>query len=121
MLFFNILIARLYIAFMEIIDDYGTIFALPDDVNIAGPPAVLAKIVAKIPALAMPEAGLTTQVFKSKVFAQPSAREAWTSYLDDNSRNTDVSILCQHDIPDGRNPPPEENDDSFYDHSIGIT
>ena len=41
---------------MKIVDDRGTLFALADDVNIAGPPAVLARIVAKLPALAMSEA-----------------------------------------------------------------
>jgi hypothetical protein len=47
-------------------------------------PAVFAKIVAKLPALAMLEAGLTTQASKNKIYVQPSAREAWTSYLNDN-------------------------------------
>jgi len=50
--FFNILVAKLYIAFM-IIDDIGIIFALSDDVNVAVPPAVLADLVARLQALAM--------------------------------------------------------------------
>ncbi len=111
--FFNILVARLYIVFMKIIDNRGTLFTLADDVNFVGPPAVLAKIVAVLPALAMSEAGLTTQASKNIVYVQSSAREAWTSYFDDNPRITDMYILCIHDIPDGRNPPPEENENSF--------
>jgi len=69
----------------------------------------------------MSQAWLTTQASKNIVYVQPSARQAWTSYLNDNPRCSDPSILGLHDIPDGRNPPPEENDDSFYDNSSGPT
>jgi len=115
------LAARLYRAFMNIIDDCVALFALADEVNIIGPPAVLTEIMAKLPALVMSKAWLKTQASKNRVYVHPSARATWTSYLDDNPRNTDVSILCLHDIPDGRNPPPKENDDIYNDHSIGPT
>ena len=99
--------------FMKTTDDRGTLFTLADDVNIAGPPAVLAEIVAKLPASAMSEAGLTTQTSKSRVYVHPSAQNVWTSFLDDHPRSNDASILSLHDISYGRNPPLEENDDSF--------
>ena len=44
--FFNILVARLYRAFMKILDDIGVLFGLADDVSIACPPEVLGEIVA---------------------------------------------------------------------------
>jgi hypothetical protein len=53
---FNILAARLYIAFMKIIGDRGALFSIADDVKIAGPPSLLAEIVAQLPALSMTEA-----------------------------------------------------------------
>ena len=103
---------------MNIIGDRGTLFALADDVNIVEPLAVHAEIVAQLPALAMSEAWLKTQASKNRDYVQSSTREAWTSYLNDNPHSSYTSILCINDILDGRNPPPEENDDSFYDHSI---
>jgi hypothetical protein len=62
--------------FMKIIDDRGALFALADDANIKEPSAVLAEIVAKLPALAMLEAGLKTQASKNTVFVQPSPQNA---------------------------------------------
>jgi hypothetical protein len=53
---FNILAARLYMAFMKIIGDRGVFFSIANDVKIAGPPLVTAKIVAQLPGLAMSEA-----------------------------------------------------------------
>ena len=55
---FNILAARLYMAFMKIIGDRGVFFAIADDVKIARPPSNLAEIVAQLLGLAMSEAGL---------------------------------------------------------------
>ena len=51
--FFNILAARLFRAFMKILDGRGVLFGLADDVNIACPPEVLGEIVVKLPELAM--------------------------------------------------------------------
>jgi len=53
---FNILVASLYMAFMKIIGDRGVRFSIADDMKIAWPPSVLAKIVAQLSGLAMSEA-----------------------------------------------------------------
>jgi hypothetical protein len=60
----------------------------------------------------MSEVGLTTQATKNMIYVQPSAREAWISYLEDNPRNYDPSIFSIHDCPDGRIPPFDEHDPS---------
>jgi len=86
---FNILAAKLHIAFIMILDGRGVLFGLADDVNIACSPEVLGEIVVKLLDLAMSECGLTTQATKGKVYVQPSAIAAWTSYLDENPRNPD--------------------------------
>ena len=109
---FNILAARLYRAFMKIIGDRGVLFSIADDVKIAGPPSVLAEIVAQLPFLSMSEAGLKTQASKNRVYVSPSARETWTSYLEDNPRSSHPTILCLHDIPDGRL---QEEADIYFD------
>jgi hypothetical protein len=110
--FFNILAARLYRAFMKILDDRGVLFGLADDVNIACPPEVLGEIVVKLPDLTMSECGLTTQAIKNMVYVQPSARTTWTSYLDENPRNPDPLSFSIHDFPDGRIMPTDEFDPS---------
>jgi len=58
--FFNILSARLYMAFMKILNGQGVLLAIADDVQICAPPYVLAEIAEKLSALAMSEARLTT-------------------------------------------------------------
>ena len=64
-------------AFMKILNGPGILLAIADDVKICVPPFVLAEIVGKLPALAMFEAGLTTQASKNRVYDQPSARATW--------------------------------------------
>ncbi len=59
-MFFNILAAILYRAFMKILNCRGILLAIADDVKTCAPPFVLAKIVDRLPALAMYEAGLIT-------------------------------------------------------------
>ncbi len=44
---FSILATRLYISSMKIFVDHGVLFSIADDVKIAGPPSVLAEIVAQ--------------------------------------------------------------------------
>jgi hypothetical protein len=51
--FFNILAARLYRAFLKTIHGRGILLAIADDVKICAPPLVLAEINDKLPALAM--------------------------------------------------------------------
>ena len=80
--FFNILSARLYKAFIKILNGRGVLLAIADDEKICSPPSVLAEILGKLPALAMSEAGLTTQASKNIVYVQPSAKATWTTYLD---------------------------------------
>jgi len=117
---FNILAARLYIAFMKIIGDRGVLFSIIDDVKIASPPSVLAEIVAQLPTLSLAESGLKIQASKNRVYVPPSARETWKSYLENNPRSYDPTILCIHGIPDGRLQ--EEVDVIYYDgHPIGPT
>ena len=58
---------------MKVLDERGILLAIADDVKICAPPEVLAEIVAKLPELAMSEAGLTTQATKNKVYVQPLA------------------------------------------------
>jgi hypothetical protein len=69
----------------------------------------------------MSEASLKTQASKNRIYVQPSACTTWTSYPNDNPRTSDESILCLNDILDGRLPPSEENDEDYYNHSIGPT
>ena len=64
--FFNILAARIYIAFTKILNGRGILLGLVDDCNILGPPEVLEEVVQQLPALAMLEAGLTSQGAKQK-------------------------------------------------------
>jgi hypothetical protein len=82
------------------------LFAIADDVKIAGPPEDLAEIVAQVPALSMLEAGLKIQATKNRIYAPSSARAGWAAYLAENPRPNDPSFLCLHDIRDGRLPPP---------------
>ena len=112
--FLNILSARLYKAFMKILNGRGILLAIADDVKICAPPSVLAEIVGKLPALAMSEAGLTTQASKNKIYVQPYARATWCAYLEANPRCEDASVLSLHDIPDGRLPAPVEFDEAYY-------
>ena len=73
---------KLYRAFIKILDGRGILLAIANDVKICSPPSTLAEIVGKLPALAMSEAGLTTQASKNIVYVQPSAKATWTTYLD---------------------------------------
>ena len=53
---FNILAARLYMAFMKIIGDRGAFFSVAYDVKIARPPSEPEEIVTQLLGLAMSEA-----------------------------------------------------------------
>ena len=112
--FFAILSARLYRAFTKVMDGKGILLGLADDCNILGPPEVVAKVVGKLPELAMSEAGLQTQAMKNRIYVQPSARAGWIAYLEENPRSNDPSVFSVHDIPDGRIKPPEDLE-AFYD------
>ena len=116
--FFNILASRLYKCFIKILNDRGALFAIADDVKIAGPRDVLAEIIAQVPALSMSEAGLKTQAIKNRVYVPPSARTGWIAYLEANPRLADPFVLCLHDILDGRLLPPSESEDAFYNHEF---
>ena len=118
--FFNIVAARLYKAFSVILNERGILPCLADDCNILGSPDVVNEVVQQLPALAMSEAGLTTQTTKNKIYVQPSARTAWLSYLEENPRNPDPNVFSIHDIADGRLPPTEEHV-AFYDPEAGPT
>jgi hypothetical protein len=98
---------------MKIHNGRGILLAIAKDVKICAPPSVLAEIVGKLPALAMSEAGLTTQASKNKIYVQPYARATWCAYLEANPRCEDASVLSLHDIPDGRLPAPVEFDEAY--------
>jgi len=87
---------------------------LADECNILGPPKVVAKVVGKLPELAMSEAGLKTQAMKNRIYVQPSARTGWIAYLEDNPRSNDPSVFSVHDILDGRIKP-HEDPEAFCD------
>ena len=72
--FFNLVAVRLYIAFSVILNGRGILLGLADGCNILGPPDVVNEVVQQLPALAMSEAGLTTQsITNNRIFVQPSA------------------------------------------------
>jgi len=112
--FFNIVAAKLYRAFSVILSGRGILLGLVDDCNILGPHGGVNEVVQQLPALAMSEAVLTTQVTKNNIYVQPSARIAWLSYLEENPRNPEPAVFSIHDISNGRLPPPEEHE-AFYD------
>ena len=58
--FFNTMVARLYMAFSKIMNGRGILLGLAENFNILGPPDVLDEIVQQLPALAMSEACLTS-------------------------------------------------------------
>ena len=68
----------------------------------ASPPEVYAEVGNMLPALAMPEAGLTTQATKNMLYVQPSSKTGWLTCLNDNPRRSEDGPLSIHDIPDGR-------------------
>jgi len=93
---------------MKIMDGKRVLFG----VNIACPPEVLGEIVVKLPELAMSDCGLTTQATKNMVYVQPSAKAAWTSYLNENPKNLDPLSFSIHDFPVGRIMPIDDYDPS---------
>ena len=118
-MFFNIISVRLYKAFIKILYGRGILLAIADDVKICSPFSILAEIVGKLPALAMSEAGLTTQASKNIFYVRPSARATWMAYLDSNPRFVDTNVLSLYDIPDGRLPKLDESEDSHHDSYHG--
>ena len=113
--FFDILSARLYKAYMEILNGRGILLAIADDVKMCASPFLLTKIVGKLPAPAMSEAGLATQASKNRVYGQPSAKSAWIAYLDAKPRCEDSNVISLHDNPNGRLHIPDESKDVYYD------
>ncbi len=113
-MFFNILSARLYRAFMKILNGRGILLAISDDVKICCPPSVLAEVVGELPALAMSEVGLTTQASKNRMYVPPFARAGWVAFMEANLRCEDPNFLSLHDIPDERLPEPRELEEVFY-------
>jgi hypothetical protein len=100
--FFNIMVARLYIAMTKVLNGRGILLGLADDCNILGPPEVVNEVIQQLPALTMSEAGLNTQARKNRIYVQPSAQATWLSFLEDNPCNPDTYVFSIHDILDGR-------------------
>jgi hypothetical protein len=99
---------------MKILNERGILIAIADDFKMCTPHSVLAEIVGKLPALAMSEAGLTSQATNNREYVQSIARAVWIAYLDANPRSEDTNTLSLHDIPDSRLPDLDELDDGFY-------
>ena len=117
---FKIVTAGCYMTLMKVLDGRGcALLTLSNESKITAPPEFLVEIVGVLIAQAMSEAGLATQARKNIVYVQPSAHEVWTIYLDNNLRNSDISVLSLHDIPDGRLPQPVEVEDAFYEPPHG--
>ena len=74
MVYFNILVARVYKKQLALLDGKGSIFAVLNDLRILAPPAVIREMVEVFPVTAWKEACLTTQTLKNKVYIQPFAR-----------------------------------------------
>ncbi len=66
--FFTILAARLYKTFTKIPNGRVILLGLADDCNILGPPEALDEVVKQLPTLAMPEACLTSQAAKNRIY-----------------------------------------------------
>ena len=58
--YFNILVARVYKKQLATMDGRGVLFAVADDLRVLGPPEVIGEIVEAFPKVAWEEAGLTT-------------------------------------------------------------
>jgi hypothetical protein len=98
--YFNVLIARVYMMQIALLAGRGALFAVADDVKILAPPSFFAEVDEGFPALAWNEAGLKTQSVKNILFIQPSVQAGWNLFLCSTLRNSS-SDLHVHDIPDG--------------------
>jgi hypothetical protein len=114
MFFFTLLDTRRYRAFMKIMNGHGVLLAIADGVKICAPPSDFAEIVSKIHALAMSEAGLTTQASKNRVYVKSSARVEWIAYLDASPLSEEYNTISLDGIMDGRLPNLDEFDEAFY-------
>jgi len=101
--YFNVLIARVYKKQIISLTGRGVIFAVADDVNMLGPPAVIAKLTKVFPALAWNEAGLKTQSVKNKVYVQPFAQNVLSHFISSTPRSTSFDLPV-HNILDGSDP-----------------
>ena len=54
-MFFNILVAKISMAFSVILDGRGNLLGLADDCKILSPPDVISEVVHQLPALAISE------------------------------------------------------------------
>ena len=73
-IYFNVLAARAYRKQLRILDGRGVVFVVADDVELLGPPEVIAEMAEGFPALAWEEAGLTTQTVNNRIYVQSSAQ-----------------------------------------------
>ena len=104
----------MYRDFTKVMDGKGILLGIADDCNILGPPEVVAKVIAKLPELAISEACLETQTMKNRIYVQPSARARWIAYLEENPLSNDPSVFSVHDILD-RRIKSLEDPGAFYD------
>ena len=97
--YFNILVARVYIKQLALLDNRGVLFAVADDLRVMGSPEVIGKIVEAFPKVVGEKAGLATQPAKNKIFVQPSARDGWRMFLESTPRDPSLTLQIQC-IPD---------------------
>ncbi len=64
---FNILIARGYRRLLSVLDGWGVLFAITDDLKISAPPDVTGKIAEVFEDIAWNEAGLTIKKVKNRI------------------------------------------------------
>jgi hypothetical protein len=119
--YFNMLAARVYRKQLQILKGRGVLFAVADDVNILGPPAVIKELAGGFPTLAWEEAGLTTQTVKNHIFVQSTAQASWSHFLAVTPRNA-LTELPVHDIPDGSKltDPFDKDSDRFWTEVNGV-
>jgi hypothetical protein len=99
-IYFNVLLARVYMKQLEVLRGRGVLQAMADDVKIMAPLEEIGEMAESFPALAWEEAGLTTQKIKNRIFVQPTARPNWCKYLESTPRKA-LTELPVHDIPYG--------------------
>jgi len=98
--YFNIVVARVYMKMMATLDGRGAQFAVADDLRVLGSPEFIGEIVEAFPKVVWEEAGITTQTAKNMIFVQPSTRTGWRRFLESTPRDTSLTLQI-HCIPDG--------------------
>jgi hypothetical protein len=76
--YFNVLIARVFMKKIIVLAGRGVLSAVADDVKILAPLAVVRELAKGFLALAWNGAGLKTQSVKTRLFVKPLAQYRWS-------------------------------------------